>query len=262
MSVISRREFLTLPVVLLFAPLTPLLADRYVAKGTYFADVGILYEMLTFRLEGTIEERIDRGAQEYRVRAEGSGSGIANHLESTGFIRNGRWAPLRSESWFDIRGRQSRTEIKYDWAKSSIEFHARGETFFLRRLRVVNDVVPVTAGSHIDDVMSATLNYADGRWPIQPDNVYRTLVVRRRRLDNEGPDDTASSYSAEVVPLELKVVPDPSGKPTALFDLSRFSSWARPSRPARIIFGQNRRPEIITSSMILGTSVTIRFSVH
>jgi hypothetical protein len=260
-SLIGRRQFLTLPAALLFVPLTCAFANRQVAKGTYAADVGILYEMLTFRLEGTIEETIDRTAEEYLVRADGRGPGIANRVESTGVMRNGRWAPLRSESWFDIRGRQSRTEIKYNWAKQEIEYHARGETFFLRRLRVVDDIVPVSHDAHIDDVMSATLNYADGRWPVQPDNALRTLVVRRRRAENEGPDDVASSYRAEVVPLELKIVPDPSGKPTALFDLSRFSSWAKPSRPAHIVFAQNRRPELITSSMILGTSVTIRFTV-
>jgi hypothetical protein len=43
-----------------------------------------------------------------------------------------------------------------------------------------------------------------------------------------------------------------------LFDLSPFSSWVPPTRPARIVFGANRRPELVTSSMILGSSVTIR----
>jgi len=61
------------------------------------------------------------------------------------------------------------------------------------------------------------------------------------------------------VPLEAKIAPDPeNGKSSALFDLSPFSSWMRPSRPARIVFGTNRRPELITTSMILGSSVTIR----
>ena len=260
MAHIDRRQFLTLPIGLLFAPLTPAFAERQVVKGNYSADVGILYEMLTLQLQGSIEETVDRAAGEYRVRADGSGPGIANRVDSTGMMRNGRWAPVRSQSFFDIRGRQSRTEISYNWAKREIEYHARGETFFLRRQRVVDDVVAVPQDAHIDDVMSATLNYADGRWVAQTDNAHRTLVVRRRRADNEGPDDVVSTYRAEIVPLELRVVPDPSGKPTALFDLSRFSSWAKPSQPARIVFAKNRRPELITSSMILGTSVTIRFT--
>ena len=69
----------------------------------------------------------------------------------------------------------------------------------------------------------------------------------------------AQTYRAELVPLELKIEPQPeTGKPSALLDLSRFSSWARESRPARIVFDDERRPALITGSMILGTSVTIR----
>jgi hypothetical protein len=260
MSLIGRRQFLTLPLALLFAPFARARAEPRVIKGTYEANVGILYDMLTFHLQGSIEESVDRAAGEYRVVASGAGSGIANRFDSTGILRDGRWTPVRSQSWFDVRGRQSRTEIVYHWAKRQIEYRARGETFFLRRLRVVDDVVAWPAGGHVDDVMSATLNYADSRWPAQADGAHRTLVVRRRRADNEGPDDVAASYRAEVVPLELKMVSDVSGKPTALFDLTRFSSWAKPSQPARIVFAPSRRPEMITSSMILGTSVTIRFT--
>jgi hypothetical protein len=40
--------------------------------------------------------------------------------------------------------------------------------------------------------------------------------------------------------------------------MTRFSSWAREDEPARIVFGANRRPEAITASLILGTSLTIR----
>src|SRR6266850_390568 len=78
---------------------------------------------------------------------------------------------------------------------------------------------------------------------------------------DEGPDDVAIGYRAELVPFEAKVAPDPEpGKSSALFDLSPFSSWMRPSRPARIVFGTNRRPELITTSMILGSSLTICLS--
>lgn len=257
---IGRRQFLTLPLTLLFAPSVRALAEPELVKATYAAHIGILYDMVTLHLQGSIEENVDRGAGRYRIIAKGTGPGIANHVDSTGILRDGRWTPVRSQSWFDVRGRQSRTEIAYHWGRRQIEYHARGETFFLRRLRVVDDVVPVPDSAHVDDVMSATLNYADGRWPTQADGAHRTLVVRRRRSDNEGPDDIASSYRAEIVSLELKIVSDASGKTTALFDLSRFSSWAKPSQPARIVFSQNRRPELITTSMILGTSVAIRFS--
>ena len=265
MSLINRRQFLTLPLALLVPAKVFALVQgqaptqRQVVKAAYSADVGILYDMFSLRLQGTIEETVDREGGEYRVLAVGTGPGIANRLDSVGVLRNERWAPVRSESWFDVHGRQTRTEVLYDWGKRRIEYHARGETFFLRRLRIVDDVLLLADGAHVDDVMSATLNYADGRWPTDAGGARRTLVVRRRRPENEGPDDVAASYRAEVVPLDLKVAPNTSGKTTALFDLSRFSSWAKPSHPARIVFGANGRPELITTSMILGTSVTIRF---
>jgi hypothetical protein len=69
----------------------------------------------------------------------------------------------------------------------------------------------------------------------------------------------AQTYRAELVPLELKIEPEPeTRRPSALLDLSRFSSWAREDRPARIVFDDDRRPALITGTMILGTSVTIR----
>jgi hypothetical protein len=110
----------------------------------------------------------------------------------------------------------------------------------------------------VDDVVSATLNYADGLWSPR-DGALRTFVVRRRHAADEGPDDVATGYRAELASLEAKVAPDlENGKSSAVFDLSPFSSWMRPSRPARIVFGTNRRPELITTSMILGSSLTIR----
>jgi hypothetical protein len=260
MSVITRRSLLAIPLVLFIRRLPRVSAHQQVLKATYTADVGILYDMLTLQLRGSIEEIVDRGAGDYRVIATGVGTNIQNHFESSGVLRDGRWKPVRSHSWFDIRGRQSRTDVAYDWSNRRIAYQARGETFFRRRIRVVDDVVALPHGTHVDDVITATLNYADGRWPAQGDGVHRTVVVRRRRSDNEGPDDIASTYRAELVPFELKTVQDASGKPTALFDLSRFSSWAKPSDPARIVFTATRRPELITSSMMLGTSITIRFT--
>ncbi len=114
-------------------------------------------------------------------------------------------------------------------------------------------------GQHVDDAASAVLNYADGLWPQQSDGSLLTHVVRRRRPVNEGPDDVQKFYRAELVPFVLRVTSDPeTGKPSALFDLTRFSSWAREARPARVIFGPDRRPELITASLMLGTSVNIR----
>ncbi|MGH7356972.1 MAG: hypothetical protein ACRELS_20645, partial [Candidatus Rokuibacteriota bacterium] len=63
-------------------------------------------------------------------------------------------------------------------------------------------------------------------------------------------------------PFDLVVVPaERGGKTTAQFDLSRFSSWARASRPARIVFGADGRPEEIIAPLILGSSIRIRLSL-
>jgi hypothetical protein len=232
-----------------------------VRRGQYVADVGVLYDMMTFHLKGTIEESIDRAAGTYHVVIAGDGASIANRVESRGLLLNGRWTPVRSASWFKVRGRLSQTEIDYDHVRRAIAYRARGETFFLRRVRLVEDVVTIPSEMHVDDVISATLNYADQLWP-SLDGTLRTFVVRRRHSPDEGPDDVAPGYRAELAALEAKVAPEPqNGKSSALFDLSPFSSWMRPSRPARIVFDTNRRPELITTAMILGSSVTIRLGV-
>ena len=260
---ISRRRFFGLPLAVLLAPVGAWAARGWATaseerKRTYTAEVGILYGLLTFHLDGALSEAIDRVAGHYRVTVVGEGDGIANRLESRGFLQDGRWAPLEGRSWFSVKGRESRTELRYDWTRRTVEYRFRGETFFLRRSRVAEDLVRVPEGLHVDDSISATLNYADGLWSPR-DGALRTFVVRRRQAPDEGPDEVATGYRAELAPLEAKLAPDPeNGKSSALFDLSPFSSWMRPSRPARIVFGINRRPELITTSMILGSSVTIR----
>lgn len=260
-SLMSRRRFMTLPLALVFVPFVGVGAEPIIRRGRYAADVGVLYDMLTFHLEGTIEESIDRAAGQYHVVIAGEGPSISNRLESAGRFGDRRWMPLRSWSSLNVRGRLSRTEVDYDYERRAITYRARGETFFLRRVRLVEDVVMIPAEMHLDDVVSATLNYADGLW-LPENGTLRTFVVRRRHSPDEGPDDVASSYRAEIARLEAKVGPDSQdGKSTALFDLSPFSSWMRPSRPAHIVFGTNRRPELITTSMILGSSVTIRLGV-
>jgi hypothetical protein len=257
---VNRRDFLTLVLALLLAP-ARLAAEPVARQGTFAADVGILYQMLTFQLKGDVQESVDRAAGRYDVRISGQGSAIANRIESNGVLRDGRWVPLRGASWFQVRGRESRTQISYDHDRRLVEYHARGETFFMRRLRVVDDVVTLPGGVTVDDAISALLNYREGLWTPRADGRLHTHVVRRRRAENEGPDDVAQSYRAEVIPLELKIEPDPETRqPAALLDLSRFSSWARENRPARIVFGEDRRPALITGSMILGTSVTIRLA--
>ena len=158
-----------------------------------------------------------------------------------------------------MKGRESRSDIKYDYVGRRIGYHFKGETFFLRRLRAVDDSLSMPEGFLIDDSISATLNYADQLWTPQADGSFVTHVVRRKVAGNEGPDDVQKQYRAELVPFALKVAVDAeTRKPIAQIDLSRFSSWANRDQPAQITFGADRRPEHLSLPMMLGTSVQIR----
>jgi hypothetical protein len=226
--------------------------------GHFTARAAILYGAFRFEESGVIDERIDRAAGSYEVRISGRGHEMTTAIESTGTLRDGRWAPLRFTDRFVVYGRESRLEIIHDYARRVIQYHGRSETFLLRRIRTTDDTVTVPSGVHIDDVVSATLNYAEGRWAPGADGLLVTQVVRRRRVPGERPDDTERRYRAEIVPFALQVGTDAGGRATAALDLTRFSSWAREDEPARIVFGSNRRPETITATLVLGTSLTIR----
>src|SRR6266511_4958280 len=173
-QVLDRRQFLTLPLVLFLAPLARAQAAVQAHRAPYGVDVSLLYGALTYRVEGTLTETIDRPSGRYDVTIAGEGDGIANRIESVGILRQGRWAPLRSRSFFSVKGRESRSDIAYDHARRSIEYHFKGETFFFRRLRVVDDVLPIPEGLLVDASISATLNYGDQRWAPQADGSFAT----------------------------------------------------------------------------------------
>ena len=211
------------------------------------------------------EVRLNLLAQEWadvlELQVAGSVALLAAGFEQIlpGTLRDGRWAPLRFTDRFVVYGRESRLEIVYDYAGGLIQYRGRAETFLLRRLRVTDDAVSLPAGGHVDDVVSATLNYAERRWLPESDGRLVSRVVRRQRIPGERPDEADRRYRAELVPFELRVEPQAGGRASALLDLTRFSSWAREDEPARIVFGADRRPEAITASLILGTSLAIRF---
>ncbi len=257
---VSRRHFLTVPVALVLAPWARAWAEVQARNASYTADVGILYDLLTFHVAGTVLESVDRAAGRYEVTIAGQGARIANRIESHGRLLGGRWAPVRTSASFQVVGRDTRSHVAYDWERRTIDYHARAETFFLRRVRVVDDTVAIPPGRHVDDAVSAMLNHADGQWPAGPDGRLHTFVVRRRRSEREGPDDVERSYRAELVPFTLSLSTDASGAATAQIDMTRFSSWARADQPARVVFGPSRRPSLIASSLILGTSIAIRFT--
>jgi hypothetical protein len=258
-NVVSRRQFLTLWLFSLFAPPWPTQAVAAVRRGVLGVDVALLYRAISLGLSGTVVETVDQKAGRYELSASGNGRGLASRFQSRGIARAGRWAPVHSSSWFRVAGRESHTEVVYDYERRQALYKFRGETFFLRRVREANDVVPIPDGTHLDDMTSALLNYADGRWRTGHDGAYHTSVMRRRRPEDEGLDDVQESYRAEIIPLVLRVSRDAATeKSTAVFDLSPFSSWARSGWPARVVFGPDRRPQAISASLILGTSVDIR----
>ncbi len=227
-------------------------------QGSFTARAQILYGALRFEESGVIDERIDRAAGSYEVRISGRGHEMTTDIESTGALRDGRWAPLQFTDRFVVYGRESRLEIVYDYARRAIRYHGRSETFLLRRIRTTDDTVAVPAGVHVDDVVSATLNYAERRWAPEADGRLVTQIIRRRRVPGERPDDAERRYRAEIVPFVLQVGTDAGGRATAAVDMTRFTSWAKEDEPARIVFGTNRRPESITAPLVLGTSLTIR----
>ena len=99
-QVIGRRDFLTLPLACLLAPLSRAAADTVAYTAPYRVDVRLLYGALTYRIDETLAESIDRSAGRYEVAMTGEGDGIVNRVESSGALRQGRWAPLRSRSFF------------------------------------------------------------------------------------------------------------------------------------------------------------------
>ena len=258
-QVIDRRQFLTLPLAFVVAPLARVYAAASAHTAPYRVDVSLLYGALTYRIDETLTESTDRAGGRYEVAVAGEGDGISNRIESAGTLRQGRWAPLRTQSFFSVKGRKSRGDVTYDYGERRIDYHFKGETFFFRRLRVVDDSIPMPDGVFIDDAISATLNYADQLWPPQGDGDLVTHVVRRSIASNEGPDDVQARYRAELVPFILKIAVDAqTRKPIGRFDLTRFPSWAKQNQPAQITFGADRRPELMNLPMMLGTSVQIR----
>jgi hypothetical protein len=261
LPIIGRRAFLGALVTWALAPARPAAAAVEVRKASYAVRTTLLYGVLRFEVNGVIDESIDRQAGRYEVRMAGKGAEMTSEIESKGVLLDGRWAPLRFHDHFVVYGRESNLEIIYDHSRRAAEYHGRSETFLLRRLRSTDDIVTLPPASHVDDVVSAALNYADNRWPVEPDGTLLTHVVRRRRTPDEGADDVARAYRGEVVPFVLSIAPDPkSARPTAFFDLTGFTSWGIENEPAQIVFGPDRRPESITASLILGTSFSVRIT--
>ncbi|HTI54383.1 MAG TPA: hypothetical protein VMC04_09135 [Verrucomicrobiae bacterium] len=226
----------------------------------YQLDLSILFNFLTLSLIGNVVQEIDRRAGRYRVTMDGKGTAISTRTEATGIIRDGRFKPLESRSVHLFRGRENTVATSYDYERQRVELHAVTHTLLLGRRRQVDDTLALPPGRHVDDLISAELNFAANTLDRDSDGTYSTWVMRRARADNEGPDDVSpDGYRAELVPLRFRPSPDgPTGRLIALVDITRFSSWARPDAPARVTFAPDRRLESVQSSLILGTTLSVR----
>jgi hypothetical protein len=257
----TRRTFLALPLALVLAPAARALAQDQKRRSDYEVEIGILYNALRYRVAGTLDERVDRAGGRYEMRQEATGTGIASRSESYGVMRGGRWVPVHTASWVRITGREGFTDVSYDYDRQVVHYKSRSETFFLGRLRVVDDLVAIPPGIQLDDTVSAVLNHADGRWLAEPSGALEMRMVRRRRDRREATEEVPGTYRAEIVPVTLKVVPGPAdGKRTALVDLTGFSAWALADQPARMVFTADGRPESITARLMYGTTLSVRFT--
>lgn len=261
---VSRRAFLAASLPLLASPQAALAQSPAQAPARqvfdYTVDVGVLFNLITYVLKGTVVKEIDRKAGRYRVSMNGEGDSISLDTEARGMIRQGRFTPVEMRSHSTIRGRESRLELIYDHDRGTVEYHSVMHTFFLGRRRQVDDTLKLPTDRRVDDLLSAELNFAASVLEQDPDGTYRTFIVRRARPANEGPDDvSASRYHAELIPLRFHAVPEgTSGRLRALIDITRFSSWARHNQPARVTFDPDRHLESVETKLILGTTFKVR----
>jgi hypothetical protein len=256
---LSRRCFLAAPLLAAAVPWVSEAAPRGRTVRAYEANVGVLFDLLTFTLAGQVITEIDPGRGQYRVTMNGSGPGVTARTEATGVIRGKRYLPIETRSSHTLRGRENRLALSYDHDRGFVEYHVVSYTFWLGRRRQVDDLVRLAPGQHVDDLISAELNFAANALDVEPDGAFRTTVVRRARPADEGPDDISpSGYHAELATLRFHAVPEAAtGRLTALVDLTGFSSWARAAHPAQVAFGSDRHLETVRTTLILGTTFSL-----
>ena len=259
-SELTRRGFLVLPLVGLVLPRPASGETTERSVRMYEANVGVLFNLLTYTLAASVTVEIDRLAGRFQVAIRGTGPGATARTESTGIIREGRFMPIETRSLHTVRGRENRLVLSYDYERGLVSYHVVAHTFLRGRRWYVDDVIQLAPGQHVDDLISAALNFAVGALDVDSDGAFRITVVRRARSANEGLDDVSpTGYRAELTTVRFRAAPDAAtGRLTALVDLTGFSSWARPARPARVVFGADRYLESASSSLILGTTFELR----
>ena len=258
---LTRRQLLAaIPAALLVTRGWAHTLDDGRSVLSYQLDLSVLFNFLTLSLTGTVTQEIDRKAGRYRVTMDGKGTAISTRTEATGLIQEGRFKPLESRSLHVFRGRQNTSVTTYDYGRQRAELHAVAHTLLLGRRRQIDDAIALPQERPVDDLVSAALNFAANTLDHDTDGTYHTWILRRARAENEGPDDVSpDGYRAELVPLRFRPSPDgPGGRLSALIDITRFSSWARSDQPARVTFAPDRLLESVRSSLILGTTLSVR----
>lgn len=258
---LSRREFLKLSLAWPFLP-REVRASALTRTATFYTvDATVFFGLFRYRMDGLLEQRIDRITGTYGLVASGTGEGIAHRIESSGVIRDGRFWPTATRGSFLVRGRESRVTIDYDYDRLRAEYHHLSHTFVLGRRRTGDDVLSLPSGLKIDDIATAYLNYVEEKMERDPEGLFLTHIIRRARAETEGVDEVRpGGYRAQIVPLSFRVENDPAtGGLAALVDLTRFSSWAS-RRPARVLFAPDRQLNSVEAHLIFGTKVTAVFT--
>src|SRR5215831_15700735 len=109
-AILSRREFLALPLIGLLFPRVAVADGPERSVRRYEAEMGILFNLLTFKLSGTIVREIDRAAGRYRATMNATGAGITAGTENAGVIRDGRFMPTMTRGFHIVRGRENRVD--------------------------------------------------------------------------------------------------------------------------------------------------------
>src|SRR5437870_12722035 len=104
-QVIDRRDFLTLPLVFILLPLARAHAAAVAHTAPYRVDVSLLYGALTYRIDETLSESVDKTGGRYEVAVTGAGDGIANRIQAAGTRPQARWPPLRTPSLLPVQAR-------------------------------------------------------------------------------------------------------------------------------------------------------------
>src|SRR5260370_17465697 len=112
---------------------------------------------------------------------DGKGTAISTRTEATGVTGEGRFKPLESRSVHHFRGRENTVATSYDYERQRVELHAVTHTLLLGRRRQVDDTLALPAGRHVDDLISAELNFAANT--LDPDGhaPYSTSAIPRAR---------------------------------------------------------------------------------